>query len=357
MIAAWPEIDARVLATLDGTPSKVPVVLGGDASGRTTALRRIASAVGDGRCQYLDLERVTSTPERFLGALTEGSPFQLPAGAAGTSTRAAFEQALEILGRAGARDGGPATFVIDEWLELQTFEHFPGLRTAVRDTVATLAGSPNRFVLGSRFTSRTLRRLAEASDRFVIVTAPEASTPSIAAELMEAGGYLSDVAEDLATTIVAIAGGRQGYAHIIAQALLALPPPGDPIASLVASMSPGAPLDRMCRYSYEYRLHRARGYGALKAILGILAQEEPLTLTDIAVRMGRTAGSTRDYLGWLEDVDLVVSHRKHYSFTDPLLRVWVSLFDRPAPPSEETLASGLQRYAIARLTATRPNAG
>ncbi len=357
MMTAWPEVDARVLATLDGAPSKVPVILGGDASGRTTALRRMAAAIGDGRCQYLDLERITSTPERFLGALTEGTPFALPPAAADASTRAAFGQALDVLGRARTRDGGPATFVIDEWLELQTFEHFPGLRTAVRDTVATLAGSSNHFVLGSRFTSRTLRRLADASDRFVIVTAPDASTPAIAAELMASGGYQSDIAEDLAATIVSIAGGRQGYAHIIAQALLDMPAPGDPIASLVASMCPGAALDRRCRYSYEFRLHRARGYGALKGILGILSQEEPLTLTDIAVRMGRTAGSTRDYLGWLEDVDLVVSHRKHYSFTDPLLRVWVSLFDRPAPPSEEALASALQRYAVARLTAPRPTAG
>lgn len=353
MTTSWSDVDGRIVATLDGSPSKVPVILGGDASGRTTALRRLAAAIGDDRCQYVDLERVTSTPERFLGALTESSPFQLPAGTAGASTQAAFAQALDILRRARTRDGSPATFVIDEWLELQTFEHFPGLRTSVKDAVAAIAESPNRFVLGSRFTSRTLRRLADASDRFVIVTAPDASVPVIAAELMSAGGYRSDEAEDLAGTIVAIAGGRQGYAHAIAQALLVMPPPGDPIASLVASMSSGAPLDRMCRYSYEFRLHRARGYGALKGILGILSQEEPLTLTDIAVRMGRTAGSTRDYLGWLEDVDLVVSHRKHYSFTDPLLRVWVSLFDRPSPPTEDTVASVLQRYAVARLTSAR----
>ena len=47
---------------------------------------------------------------------------------------------------------------------------------------------------------------------------------------------------------------------------------------------------RACGWCYELRLHRARGYGALKAILGILAEDEPLTLTEIAQRLQRTPG-------------------------------------------------------------------
>ena len=43
------------------------------------------------------------------------------------------------------------------------------------------------------------------------------------------------------------------------------------------------------------------------AALEVLAQEEPLTLTEIAQRLRRTPGSTKDYLSWLEDVDLIVS--------------------------------------------------
>ena len=82
-------------------------------------------------------------------------------------------------------------------------------------------------------------------------------------------------------------------------------------------------------FCYELRLHRARGYGALKAILDILADEEPLTLTEISQRLHRTPGSTKDYLSWLEDVDLVTSRQKRYSFTDPLLRLWVRLHCRP----------------------------
>ena len=107
-----------------------------------------------------------------------------------------------------------------------------------------------------------------------------------------------------------------------------------------------APLERACRYSYELRLHRARGYGALKAILDILAVEEPLTLTEISIRLKRTPGSTKDYLSWLEDVDLVASKQKRYSFTDPLLRLWVSLHCRPVPPSVDENGYGLRVPAL-----------
>ena len=106
----------------------------------------------------------------------------------------------------------------------------------------------------------------------------------------------------------------------------------DPVSALCALLAPGAPLSAACRYCYELRLHRARGYGALKAILDVLAEQEPLTLTEIALRLRRTPGSTKDYLSWLEDVDLIASRQKRYSFADPLLRVWVRLHCRPMPP-------------------------
>ena len=94
----------------------------------------------------------------------------------------------------------------------------------------------------------------------------------------------------------------------------------DAISALAALMAADGRIARQCSFCYELRLHRARGYGALKAILEILADEEGLTLTEISLRLQRTPGSTKDYLSWLEDVDLVTSRQKRYSFTDPLLR-------------------------------------
>jgi hypothetical protein len=113
-------------------------------------------------------------------------------------------------------------------------------------------------------------------------------------------------------------------------------------------------LTRDITYTYELRLHRARGYGALKGILDILADEEPLTLTEIAQRLQRTPGSTKDYLSWLEDVDLVTVRHKRYTFADPLLRLWVRLHCRPEPPEDGLVAQEVQRYAFARLPQAEP---
>jgi len=126
------------------------------------------------------------------------------------------------------------------------------------------------------------------------------------------------------------------------------------VAALASLLSPGGELDRACRFCYELRLHRARGYGALKAILDILAADEPLTLTEISLRLRRTPGSTKDYLSWLEDVDLVASSHKKYSFTDPLLRLWVRLHCRPVPPPPEDVAREVQGYASAKLQTLAP---
>ena len=86
----------------------------------------------------------------------------------------------------------------------------------------------------------------------------------------------------------------------------------------------------------------------------MLAQEEPLTLTEIALRLHRTPGSTKDYLSWLEDVDLITSRQKRYSFTDPLMRLWVRLHGRPAPPSDEDIAREVHAYVMTRLPQPAP---
>jgi hypothetical protein len=79
-----------------------------------------------------------------------------------------------------------------------------------------------------------------------------------------------------------------------------------------------------------------------------------MTLTEISQRLHRTPGSTKDYLSWLEDVDLVTSRQKRYSFTDPLLRLWVRLHCRPVALTAEELAREVQRYAVTRLPHAEP---
>src|SRR5439155_15866698 len=80
--------------------------------------------------------------------------------------------ALKFFTEARAGGGLPATFLLDEFLELRTFESFPGLRRVLHEFIDALATSDNHFVLTSRYTARALRRLRDVSARFEIVHMP-----------------------------------------------------------------------------------------------------------------------------------------------------------------------------------------
>jgi hypothetical protein len=155
----------------------------------------------------------------------------------------------------------------------------------------------------------------------------------------------------------ALADGRPAYVRMVAETAASLGSRGgaDPVSALCALLAPGGQLTAACQYTYELRLHRARGYGALKAILDVLAEEESLTLTEIALRLRRTPGSTKDYLSWLEDVDLITSRQKRYSFSDPVLRVWVRLHCRSTPPTDEDIAREVHGYVAGRLPVQEPS--
>jgi predicted transcriptional regulator len=379
MVPERPMLERRVLAALDGSAGagpRIPVVVGGCGSGRTSLLLRLRDLIGRTQAQYIDIERVATTPERFLHAIRESSPFPaLPhAQSQGRvlGARESFDAALAFFDTARSPAGTPATFLLDEVLELRTFESFPGLRSVLRDLVGALAGSGNRFVLTSRYQSRALRLLRDAPSQFEIVSVAPLTTAEIRATLPGAHdddhvrGLRPDESEDaverqraeLARMVQALSGGRPSYARAISEAADAMASRGaaDPVSALAALLAPGGALAHSCRFCYELRLHRARGYGALKAILDVLAHEEPLTLTEIAHRLNRTPGSTKDYLSWLEDVDLIESRQKRYSFTDPMLRLWVRLHGRAVPPGDDDLSRELHAYVQARLPHAEPAA-
>jgi hypothetical protein len=337
------------------------VLLGDFRTGRTQLLYRMRERLGRTQCQHIDLERAATTPERFYHAVTTASPFRVPPRAEPASAREAFDAMLAFLDQSRAGGGSaPATFLLDEVLELRTFESFPGLRTALRELLKTLAGSSNRFVLTTRYISRAHRLLRDATSRFEVIHVPPLSSAEVRDLLLSIDGgqaLLGDASDSLARSVSTLSDGRVGYAEAIGDALSRMVDAqgnGDPVSALTLLLSPDGRLAASCAVCYELRLHRARGYGALKAILEILAQEEPLTLTEVAQRLRRTPGSTKDYLSWLEDVDLIVSQRKRYSFSDPLLRVWVRLYCRPSCPSDEEVAREVQSYALARLPRAEP---
>jgi hypothetical protein len=331
----------------------VTVVVGGCGAGRTERLRRVERDLGVEHAQYIDVERVATTPERCYDAVRRataftGGPADPPAGA-----REAFDALLAFLMSARGRDGGPATFLLDEVLDVRTFESFPGLRAAQAELARAIAHSPNTFVLASRFEARARRFAGVEPARFDVVRVEPLTTEAVLETL---GVGASADAQDLAETVGLLADGHAGYVRALASQLAQLRSSGatDAISAFAAAMAPDGELAARCRFSYELRLHRARGYGALKAILEVLAVDEPLTLTGIAQRLDRTPGSTKDYLTWLQDVDLVACDRKRYRFADPLLRLWVRINHGPRVPDEDRVIGEVQVYALARLRNAPP---
>src|SRR4030095_8407601 len=120
MITARPALARRVTAALDASPSRIPVLLGGCGSGRTTMLQQVRERLGRTAVQYIDSERPPTPPERFLRAITAVSPFPVTDSfaSAPTGARAAFDTALGFFGRARSAAREPATFLLDAFLAL-----------------------------------------------------------------------------------------------------------------------------------------------------------------------------------------------------------------------------------------------
>ena len=360
MIPQRPLMERRILSALRSGEPRIPVLVGGCGSGRTALLWRVAELLDTRLIQYIDAERAASTPECFYAAVVAHSPYVIPSPllkGENNTARASFKAILNFFQKAQSKGGNVPTFLIDEVLELRLFESFPGLRGGLREVLDTLATSQNRFVLTSRYVARTHRLLRNASARFEVVHVTPL-TPTEVATTLRAHGVGRDEAgqAEVAQMVHALTDGRPIYVNGLAEALAAMDGAsgGDPVSALASQLAVKAPLSESCRFCYELRLHRARGYGALKAILQVLADEEPLRLTEIAQRLQRTPGSTKDYLTWLEDVDLLTVRQKRYSFSDPLMRLWVRLHCQPVPPDETDLAREVQEYAITRFSSMEP---
>ena len=284
IIPERPSLERRVLTALDGLgrrTRRIPVVLGGCGTGRTSLLLRLRDLIGRTSCQYIDVERVATTP----GAVLLVDPRLLAAalaarsgGARRAGAREAFDATLAFLDTARAPGGAPATFLLDEFLELRTFESFPGLRTVLRDLIGALAASGNRFVLASRYPARALRLLREAPSAFEIIHVTPLTTAEIRATLPSpsmARAHRTRIREaeadrahdELARLVQALSDGRPAYARLIADTSATLDPHGaDPVSALSALLAPGrrarSPLPLLLRAppASRARLRRAQGH-------------------------------------------------------------------------------------------------
>ena len=355
MASPYSLLEKRAQNVLQASPSRIPVMLGTCGTGKTSLLLRLREQYASGTVQHIDVERCATTPERFLDAVIGSSPFPVNShNLSPANPREAFKTFTVFLDTARTSDGKPCTFLLDEILELRTFESFPGLRHVLRELLEVLNDSANHFALTTRYVRRAHRLLRDGPSRLEIMHIPPLSMSDVSEVLSPTLSEYKQLAEnernDIASTVHALTNGHAGYVRILEESMVRIDARSpDPISTLTALLAPDGALSAACRFSYESRLQRARGYGALKAILDILGQNEGLTLTQISNQLHRTPGSTKDYLSWLEDVDLITSHQKHYSFTDPLLRVWVRLHCHTMPPEQDDVVREVQQYAAERI--------
>src|SRR3954464_14728025 len=218
MLTPRTNLARRITAALDASPSRIPVLVGGCGSGRTTVLRQLRERIGRTAVQHIDVERTATTPERFLQAVSAVSPFPATDPSAQiVGARAAFDATLSFFARARTSASEPATFLLDEFLELRTFESFPGLRRVLHEAIDGLSASGNRFVLTSRYVARALRLLRDRSARFEVIHVPGLTAEDTLDILgPTAGTGETHDAEYLARTVQALADGRPAYVRTLA---------------------------------------------------------------------------------------------------------------------------------------------
>jgi len=336
-----PAIERKLLGSLE--LSRSIILLGPRGSGKTVMLERLRNSIGDSRpTALIQMEPIAASPEilceRFLevaGPLLDSGKYR----------SAPFPRLLGALSKAIPE----SLLLLDDATEIRTLSYFPGVDRPLESLFETLAKKQApQAVLTSRFPAWVASSFRELSNptrsRFDVVRLPPMNPDE-----------LDSLGLDDAELVVAATGGLP--VHIAP--LVARMTHGEDLATaLAAEIATSGHLEAECRATLGQLLHRARGYGACKAVLHVLAGEEGLRLSEIARRLDRTPGSTRDYLRWLEEVDLIAVRDKRFYFVDPVLRLWLRLYGRGERPSRADIASETSRHLDGRavVPATPPPA-
>ncbi len=310
-----------------------PLLLSGPpGAGKTTLLLRLREVLAaEGWLPvYLDLMGAASSPDRFVLAaldvlpaeplaarLAEATRIRTLAGAGRGRSGEAVRALFALWSSLEAASGRPVALLLDEATEIRSLAYFPELREVAKALGQALVTRRRGTILATSFP--TLAR------RFWPGLEALEARPLTAADLLSAPGLDHGSADEL----VRLTFGWPRYLR----ALLERSPGSGRLEAWTEEMARGGRLESACRHTHESLLLRSRGYGISKAALQAVAREEGLNLTALVARLGRTPGATRDYLQWLVGVDALRMVKKRYSYVDGLLRVWVRLHARGAPPT------------------------
>ncbi len=287
-----PELERDLLREI--TTSPFLLLAGPRGCGKTTLLGRLARR-WRGPTALARLEPIACSPEVLRDELHRLAEPLLGSNSRGRAPLKALHTALR-------KRPSDSLLLLDDVTELRTLASYPGVERPLDGFIDVLTRSKAPSIATTRFAFWTRQHFPDLPVRAI--------PPLTVDELSAAGAVDAELA-------VAVTGGLAVHLARIAD--------GDIESTLTAELRPGGGIDAECRATMAELLHRARGYGACKWVLRVLAHEEGLNLTEVSRRLDRTPGSTRDYLRWLEEVDLIVSKDKRYYYIDPILRLWVRI--------------------------------
>lgn len=308
------EMACAIAAACIETALGPPQAGGGPTAPPEERLRSLASSPAIDRLGAA----VATAREILIGLDAEGSP--------GAPLVAA---ALRMPGELAAAAGGQVVVIAHSLDHASRLAHYPGLRAidtmlsrSLRSGLVRLAASVSPEGRPSPLLEALRKALGEQLD---LADVPRLDRSEIG--LLAGGpgsaehGLLADVTA-----------GRLLTAKILAGSLAE----GSRLAdAIMVEMAPGdGRLFHEIRFDYHLLIERTRGHAACRAVLAVLAREEGLDLSGVATRLRRSPGSTLDYLKWLSEVGLVVREGRRYRYRDPLMRLYVLLFELPEGPGD-----------------------
>jgi hypothetical protein len=318
------------------------VLVGPRGSGKTFLLERVRESLGDSRpTALIQMEPIAASPEILCERFLEIAGPVLDAGG---YRSAPFPRLMGALSKGAPR----SLLLLDDATEMRTLSYFPGVDRPLESLFETLAKKQApQAILTSRFPAwiaSCFDGLSNATrSHFEIVT-----LPAVGPDELHAIGIA-----DPEPLVTATGGLPVNILPLVARMMT-----GEALSTaLAAEMATSGHLEAECRATLGQLLHRARGYGACKAVLHVLAGEEGLRLSEIARRLDRTPGSTRDYLRWLEEVDLIAVREKRFFFVDPVLRLWLRLYGRGELPTHADIENEIGRHLNGQAPASAPEPG
>ena len=220
---------------------------------------------------------------------------------------------------------------LDEFTEINVLSHYPGISEPLKSFRAAIQtqGDIAYVIAGSAITALEKMIRDHESPLFLQF------------EMLELAPFTREATQQLASKIAPnleplayrhihrLSFGHPFYITAIARRTLRLAediPDVEKVnqAFILETLSRDGQIYNYCRYLYDISLQKARGYGILKGILQVLAEEEELTLSEIARRIAKNPPATRGYLRWLMEVSLLSEENKVYFYHDAVLRYWVA---------------------------------